>query len=89
MVKRSHGVNVHNLIQQIENHPQRQALQSDLQQHQAFNPFSEESKDAIMAAGNTEPMRDSRRGAEITVHSMPEVLERRHRLLHVWTPYER
>ena len=54
MVKRSHGINVHNLIQQIENHPQRQALQSDLQQHRAFNPFSEESKDAIMAAGNTE-----------------------------------
>ena len=54
MVKRSHSINVHNLIQQIENHPQRQALQSDLQQHQAFNPFSKESKDAIMAAGNTE-----------------------------------
>ena len=54
MVKRSHGINVHNLIQQIENHPQRQALQSDLQQHRAFNPFSDESKDAIMAAGNTE-----------------------------------
>ena len=32
-VKRSHGVNVHNLIQKIENHPQRQALQSYLQQH--------------------------------------------------------
>ena len=54
MVKRSHGINVHNLIQQIENHPQREALQSDLQQPRAFNPFSEESKDAIMAAGNTE-----------------------------------
>ena len=54
MVKRSHGINVHNLIQQIENHPQRQALQSDLQQHRAFNPFSKESKDAITAAGNTE-----------------------------------
>ena len=54
MVKRSHGINVHNLIQQIENHPQREALQSDLQQHQAFNPFSEKSKDAIKAAGNTE-----------------------------------
>ena len=54
MVKRSHSTNVHNLIQQIENHPQRQALQSDLQQHHAFNPFSKESKDAIMAAGNTE-----------------------------------
>ena len=53
MVKRSHSINVHNLIQQIENHPQRQALQDDLQQHHAFNPFSKESKDAIMAAGNT------------------------------------
>ena len=54
MVKRSHGINVHNLIQQIEKHPQRRALQSDLQQHRTFNPFSKESKDAIMAAGNTE-----------------------------------
>ena len=32
-LKRSHGINVQNLIQKIENHPQRQALQSDLQQH--------------------------------------------------------
>ena len=39
-VKRSHGVNVQNLIQKIENHPQRQAFQSDLQQHRPFNPFS-------------------------------------------------
>ena len=54
MVKRSHSINVHNLIQQIDNHPQRKALQDDLQQHHAFNPFSKESKDAIMADGNTE-----------------------------------
>ena len=53
-VKRSHGVNVHNLIQKIENHLQRQALQSDLQQHRPFNPFSKESQDVIKAAGNTE-----------------------------------
>ena len=53
-VKRSHGVNVQNLIQKIENHPQRQALQSDLQQHRAFNPFSKESQDVIKAAGNIE-----------------------------------
>ena len=52
-VKGSHGVNVHNLIQRIENHPQRQALQSD-QQHRPFNPFSRELQDAIKAAGNTE-----------------------------------
>ena len=53
-VKRSHGVNVRNLIQKIENHPQRLALQSDLQQHRPFNPFSKESQDVIKAAGNTE-----------------------------------
>ena len=54
LLKRSYGVNVHNLIEKIENHPQRQALQSDLQQHRAFNSFSKESNDAITAAGNTE-----------------------------------
>ena len=54
MVKRSHGVDVHNLTQQIENHPQRKTLQSDLQQHRAFNRFSKESKDAIMITDNTE-----------------------------------
>ena len=53
-VKRSHGVNVHNLIQKIKNHPQRQAFQSDLQQHRPFNPLSKESQDVIKAAGNTE-----------------------------------
>ena len=54
MVKRSHGINVQNLIRKIENHPQREALQSDLQQYRSFNPFSKESKDAIMVVGNTE-----------------------------------
>ena len=53
-MKRSHGVNVQNLIQKIENHPQRQALQSDLQQHRQLNPFSKESQEVIRAAGNTE-----------------------------------
>ena len=53
-VKRSHGVHVQNLIQKIENHPQRRALQSDLQQHRQFNPCSKDSRDVIKAAGNTE-----------------------------------
>ena len=44
-VKRTHGANVRNLIQKIENHPQREALQSDLQQHRQFNNFSKESQD--------------------------------------------
>ena len=53
-VKQSHGVNVQNLIQKIENHPHRQALQSYLQQRRKFNPFSKESQDMIKAAGNIE-----------------------------------
>ena len=53
-VKRSHGVNVQDLIQKIENHPQRRAFQSDPQQRQQFNPFSKESKDMIREVGNIE-----------------------------------
>ena len=41
-VRPSQCENVQNLIQKIENH--RQALQSDLQQHRQFNPFSKESQ---------------------------------------------
>ena len=33
MVKRSQSISVHNLIQKIESHPQREAIQNDLQQH--------------------------------------------------------
>ena len=54
MVKRSQSISVHNLIQKIERHPQQEAIQNDLEQHQSFNPFSDESKVAIIAAGNTE-----------------------------------
>ena len=49
-VKRSHGVNVQNLIQKIERH----ALQSDLQQQRPFNPFSKESQAVITTVGNIE-----------------------------------
>ena len=54
MVKRSQSISVHNLIQKIESHPQKEAIQNDIEQHRAFNPFSEKSKDANMAVGNTE-----------------------------------
>ena len=53
-VKQSHGANVQDLSQKIENHPHRHALQSDLQQRQQFIPFSKESKDMIREVGNIE-----------------------------------
>ena len=82
-VKRSYGVNVRNLIQKIENHPQRQALQSDLQQHRQFNPFSKESQDVIKAVGNTElyELLDVAPKAQCKV--CLSYWGRRHRLLHV------
>ena len=53
-VKQLHGANVQDLIQKIENHAHRHALQSDLQQRQQFNPFSKESKDMIREVGKIE-----------------------------------
>ena len=52
-VKRSQSINIHDLMQRIESHLQKEAIQNDLEQ-QSHNPFSDESKVAIMAAGNTE-----------------------------------
>ena len=83
-VKRSHGVNVHNLIQKIENQLQRHAFQSDLQQHRPFNLFSKESQDVIKESSWKHwTMRNTRRWAKSTMQSMLGVLVRWHRLLHV------
>ena len=54
IVKQMQSANVRELIQKIENHPNRHALQRDLQQSQSFNPFSQESKQMIHEVGNFE-----------------------------------
>ena len=53
-LKQLHGASVRGLIQKIQNHPNRHALQRDLQQSQSFNPFSQESKQMIHEVGNIE-----------------------------------
>ena len=53
-VKQLQSASVRELIQKIENHPNRHALQRDLQQSQSFNPFSQESKEMIHEVGNIE-----------------------------------
>ena len=53
-VKQLHRASVRELIQKIENHPNRHVLQRDLQQSQSFNPFSQESKQMIHEVGNIE-----------------------------------
>ena len=54
IVKQAHSASVRELIQKIENHPNRLALQRDPQQSQSFNPFSQESKEMIQEVGNVE-----------------------------------
>ena len=43
VVKQAENFRVRELVKKIESHPYRQALQADLQQNKAYNPFSEES----------------------------------------------
>ena len=54
VVKYAQSNSVRELIQKIENHPDRHALQQDLRQNQSFNPFSPESKQMIQDVGNIE-----------------------------------
>ena len=53
-VKQLQSASVRELIQKIENHPNRHALQRDLQQRQSFNSFSQESKQMIHEVENIE-----------------------------------
>ena len=54
VVTHAQSTSVRQLIQKIENHPDRHALQQDLRQNQSFNPFSPESKQMIQDVGNIE-----------------------------------
>ena len=44
MVKRSQSISVHDLIQKIESHPQKEAIQNDLEQHRAFKSLQRKVK---------------------------------------------
>ena len=55
VVTQAENSRVRELVKKIENHPHRQALQDDLQQNNAHNPFSEKkSKKMIKDMGNVE-----------------------------------
>ena len=52
VVKQAESSRVRELVKKIDNHPDRHALQRDLRQNQAYNPFSPESKKMIQEVGN-------------------------------------
>ena len=54
VVKQAENFSVRELVKKIESHPHLQALQADLQQSSAYNPFGEKSKAMIRDKGNVE-----------------------------------
>ena len=54
VVKEAENFRVQELVKKIESHPHREALQADLQQNNANNRFSDESKAMIRELGNVE-----------------------------------
>ena len=53
-MKQEENFRVRELVKKIESHPHREALQADLQQNNACNPFSDESTAMIREMGNVE-----------------------------------
>ena len=54
VVKQAESSRIRELVKKIENHPDRHALQQDLRQNKAYNPFSAKSKKMIKDVGNGE-----------------------------------
>ena len=54
VVKHAESLRVQELAKKIENHPHRHALQRDLRQNKAYNPFSTTTKRMIQEVGNVE-----------------------------------
>ena len=54
VVKHAQSTSVRELVQKIEDHPDRNVLHQDLRQNQSLNPFSPESKQMIQDVGNIE-----------------------------------
>ena len=54
VAKQAENSRVRELVKEIENHTHRQDLNADLQQNNAYNPFSEKSKKMIKDMGNVE-----------------------------------
>ena len=84
VVKQAENFRVRELVKKIESHPHRQALQADLQQSNACNPFSEKSKKMIRDMGNVELFDLCQTIPKGALLRMPSWLESRNSLLHLW-----
>ena len=88
VVKQAENFRVRELVKKIESHLHRQALQADLQQNNAYNPFSDESKATIREIRQCRVIRVVRNKSKSAMLRMPYFLESRKSLLHWWTSLE-
>ena len=75
VVKQAQNSRVRELVKKIENHPHRHALQRDLQQNKAYNPFSTTTKQMIQDVGNVELFELFETEPKDAVQRMPIILE--------------
>ena len=83
VVKHAQSTSDRELIQKVENRPDRHALQQELRQNQAYYPSSPESKKMIQEVGNIELFELLETDPKNAVQSMLIMLERRHPLLYI------
>ena len=73
-MKQAESSRVRELVRKIENHPDGHALQQDLRQNKAYNPFGAESKRMIQEVGNEKLFELNRDGTQDAVQSMSVIL---------------
>ena len=85
VVKEAEHLRFQELLQRIESHPHRAALQADLQQNNVYNPFSKESEEMIRELGNVELFELCETTSKSTMFPMFSLLESRTCVLHLRT----
>ena len=89
VVKQAENSRVREHVKKSESHPHRKDLQAELQQSNAYNPFSEKSKKMIQNMGNVELFELCETIPKVQCSECLSLLESRHRSLHLWASLER
>ena len=84
-MKQAENFRVRELVKKIESNPHRKALEADLQQNNAYNPFRDESKAMIREMGSAVLFELCETIPKNKMLRMPSLLESRNSLLHLWT----
>ena len=79
---------IRRLLRQFKNHPNKDALITDLQNIRTYNPFSAEPEKMVHNMENMECFEFFEISHQIQFSYFSEVLDRRHCLLHLWVMFD-